>query len=543
MQSAFEKSGDSLPAKRLTTSTFHALALRHYQRHSRIPAKLISPAARSGMINGMLARLAFEQRTLFTLSLERHQGALFPEKLKFDSEIEDDVLDFIEQYHQRLQSINAIDLATVMRECVMSMRRGEFPLLPASHLIGDEMQDADEVQLELMLLHAKNDVTTTLVADDDQTIYEWRCALGYEGLMRFAKETGAKTITLAENFRSRSEIVAHAQALIQHNCPDRIDKNPTAVRGPGGMLGSCKSGHIDAECEKIAGAIAKHRIPGESVAILGRSNRDLDTMERYLMQPSKGTDDDAGPIAYRRDGQSIWQTPDVEALLCLLRAVIKGHTTDILPVLAILPVSPRTLTSLEKAIGPVCGDFLDGVIPPYRPEDDSETKAVEALSAATAHLRRKVRAGEVSFAVADAVIELRRLNREKASSPSSTKRSDALLTSAEAVLMNLKGPLSQRLNVIARMRERTSEENVVRLMTMHAAKGLEFDLVFLLNASHNDDGSALIADHAERRVFYVGMTRAKNRLVASYSDKPCKFIHEAGIAQHANMDELFGHAT
>jgi DNA helicase-2/ATP-dependent DNA helicase PcrA len=61
-------------------------------------------------------------------------------------------------------------------------------------------------------------------------------------------------------------------------------------------------------------------------------------------------------------------------------------------------------------------------------------------------------------------------------------------------------------------------------MTMHSSKGLEFDTVFLINASHPDDGSTLMADHPERRLFYVALTRAKDRFFATYSDDPVKYI-------------------
>ena len=529
--SAFSDAGKRAPTNRITTGTFHSLALKHYQRHARTRKKLISPAARSSLIAGMLAHLEFERRAEMALDLERYQGALYPENVDLD----DEVREFIKAYLTRLNGINAIDLATMMRECVIAMSAGEIPLLPVTHLLGDEMQDADQVQLELMLLHAKNGVITTLVGDDDQTIYEWRSALGYEGLMRFAKESGAKTITLAENFRSRSEIVAHAQRLIAFNNPHRIDKNPHAVRGEGGLLGVVKSGSLENEGKHIARAIAAHRMPGESVAILARSNRDLDTMEQQLMRhvDEVGT---PAPLSYIRDGQSIWQTTEVETLTCLLRAVLGGHTTDFVPVLSILPVAPLTRSSLEQALGPTCGAFLDGSLPDFRSNSTDDDEQIKRLMKVTAFLRRKVRAGELAFAIQEAAEEVRRLFL--AQKPKGGTRIDALLGAAANVLMGLQGPLSQRLNVISRSIDRDPERQQLRLMTMHSSKGLEFDTVFVLNATDPDDGSTLIEDQAERRLFYVAMTRAKNRLVVSYSDKAIKFIEEAGLPHFLTLSEL-----
>lgn len=526
---AFRDAEISAPTNRITTGTFHSLALKHYQRHSRNKKKLISPPARAGMIAGMLAHLEFERRSEFSLELERYQGALYPDRLELDDEIRD----FIRSYIARLDGINATDLASVMRECVVAMSAGEIPLLPVTHLLGDEMQDADQIQLELMLLHAKNGVITTLVGDDDQTIYEWRSALGYEGLMRFAEESGAKTITLAENFRSRSEIVAHAQRLIAFNNPHRIDKNPRAVRGPGGQIGVFQLG--DSQVRAIAKAIAAHRKPGETMAILARSNRDLDIMEQGLMQNVDG-DGAPDPVPYQRDGQSIWQTNEVETLTCLLRAVLSGHTTDLVPMLSILPIAASTRSSLELALGPNCGAFLDGTAPEYRSTGKEDDDLVARLMRVTGFLRRKVRAGEIAFAIQEAAEEVRYLFRVQ--KPKGGARIDALLGAAANVLMGLQGPLSQRLNVLSRSVDRDPEYLKVRLMTMHASKGLEFDTVFVLNASSPDDGSTLIDDQAERRLFYVAMTRAKNRLVVSYSEKAIKFVDEAGIPYYRSITDL-----
>ncbi len=82
--------------------------------------------------------------------------------------------------------------------------------------------------------------------------YGWRSALGYEGLTRFAEDAKAKTIVLAENFRSREEVVAHATKLIAHNDPERIPKNQRPTRGPGGVLAYVSFGSLSDECEAVA---------------------------------------------------------------------------------------------------------------------------------------------------------------------------------------------------------------------------------------------------------------------------------------------------
>lgn len=532
MLADFAKRGEQVPTDRLITGTFHALTLRHYNKHARDRQRLLSPPARAGVINSMISHLAQADRLEYQLALDQYQGSMNPAELTFPAAVSG----FIEEYHRKLRAIQAIDLAGTMRECVVGMREGRIPLLPITHLIGDEMQDADEIQLELMLLHAKAGVATTLVADDDQTIYEWRSALGYQGLMRFAKETGAKTITLAENFRSRSEIVSHAQLLISHNNPDRVDKSIRAVRGPGGKLGYFAASDGARECTKIASAIYRYRRPGESVAVLARSNAELTQMEQALIE-HQDENLEAAPIAYCRDGPTMWETPEVAALLCLLRALLRGETTDLLPVLGLLTVSASSRSALERTLGSRCGDFLDGATPEIQVSQE-ELAEIVAFTGVTKKCRRHIRQGEINFVVSDAASVVRAMLKKQ---PRARPRQiDGLMNAAENVICSLEGPLSGRLAFLSRMTDAKENADAVRLMTLHSSKGLEFDLVFMVNCSALDDGKTLFDAAPERRLFYVGMTRAKDRLVVSYSGKPSKFILESRIPLHGTLDTILG---
>lgn len=179
---------------------------------------------------------------------------------------------------------------------------------------------------------------------------------------------------------------------------------------------------------------------------------------------------------------------------------------------------------------------MDGTAPEYRSTGKEDDDLVARLMRVTGFLRRKVRAGELAFAIQEAAEEVRCLYRVQ--KPKGGARIDALLGAAANVLMGLQGPLSQRLNVLSRSVDRDPDYLKVRLMTMHASKGLEFDTVFVLNASSPDDGSTLIDDQAERRLFYVAMTRAKNRLVVCYSEKAIKFVDEAGIPYYRSITDL-----
>lgn len=529
---AFASNGRQFPKQNLICGTFNSLSLRHFQKHTKIKEKLLGPPARSAMINTMLAHLPLDDKTETILALERYQGALNPETIALSS----GHAKFIDEYLSKMRAAKATDLATVMRECTHQMGTGQIPLLPVTHLLGDEMQDADEVQLEFMLHHGRAGVITTLVADDDQTIYEWRSALGYVGLQRFAQEAKAKTITLSENFRSRDEIVAHAKQLIVRNDPDRIEKDQVAVRGPGGALVVVASSHLEAECDLVANAIHEHPQDRGTVAILARSNRALDTMEEGLSIYG---------VPYRRDGRSIWDSTEICIFVSLMRALLSSASADLLPVLMLLDLDGRTRNQLEREIGGHCGDFLDGSLADLSHATPLDKAELTRFTQDTSTWRKRLRKGEINLTlpdIKDATRDLIRAHANESPEDQSSKmrRINFLLDTALNVLSNMKGSLSHRLNTISRIQAKAPDADTVRLMTMHSSKGLEFDTVFLINAKKPDDGSTLMNDHPERRLFYVAMTRAKERFAATYSDTPVKFIHEAGLPVSQSLHDLFG---
>ncbi|MDO8279816.1 MAG: ATP-dependent helicase [Burkholderiaceae bacterium] len=530
MTASFANERQQLPSDRLITGTFHSLALRHYQRHVKGHPKLLPPPARSAMLQSMLAKYLKDDRAAYALSLEQYQGALNPSRLRIPAEH----MGFIEEYLQKMAATHATDLATIMRDCTMLMAAGEIPLLPITHLIGDEMQDADEVQLEFILNHTRSGVITTLVADDDQTIYEWRSALGYAGLQRFAAEANAKTITLGENFRSREEVVAHARVLIAHNDPDRIEKNQKAVRGDGGVLAAVRSADLTTECEAVAEAIRDYRYDDEEIAILSRNNAALFQMEVALA---------AEEIAYRRDGPTLWESREVGLMLSLMRALISSRTAELLPVLMLVELDPLVRKNLESKLGQSCGRFLDGEMPDLDGATAGERSQLARLIEASARWRSLLRGGDYNLAIPDigySVLSMYTNSSGYEGNGAQTKKISQHIESAIKVLTKLRGSLSKRLNTLFLMQGRNDKEHAVRLMTMHSSKGLEFDTVYLINASNQDDGATLMQDQPERRLFYVALTRARERFFVTFSGEPVKYIFEANLQEVPNLHDIFG---
>jgi superfamily I DNA/RNA helicase len=115
------------------------------------------------------------------------------------------------------------------------MRLGKLKAINSKCLFVDESQDMDQMQLAWCIEHIKAGLICTLVGDDDQSIYRFRGAEGYEGMMRFQTEFGAKQFILNTNYRSKKEILDAANSVIEKNS-NRIQKDICAERGVGGSV-------------------------------------------------------------------------------------------------------------------------------------------------------------------------------------------------------------------------------------------------------------------------------------------------------------------
>ena len=100
---------------------------------------------------------------------------------------------------------------------------------------------------------------------------------------------------------------------------------------------------------------------------------------------------------------------------------------------------------------------------------------------------------------------------------------------ATKALGEMKGSLAMRLRALEQQSKKQPAPGDVRLMTMHGSKGLEFDMVYLIDCAERDDDSSLTAAPDERRILYVGMTRAKRYLRVTFSGKHPAFLQEADL--------------
>jgi len=499
---------------RLVVGTFHGLCLRQIKRIMLRRKRLIGAGEQRSII-----RRAILAADVPEMPLDDAMEIIDAYKATFNPRIRNDESgDLYRSYQEILARENLVDFADLIILAVMGMDDGSVGPYPATHMLVDESQDIDEVQYAWVKRHAGAGVITTLVGDDDQSIYGWRHALGYDGLMRFKAEHRAEHVTLAHNFRSDRAIIRHASKLIRHN-RQRVEKNIICASKDEGIVETVT--HVNESEQALA--ITRLASDGQNWAVLGRTNKILDLVELALM---------AAGIPYQRmGGSSLWDR-DVPAIyLAFLESIMDDHCSGIGTVLHWAGVPNDVLMKLDasspladglSAIGNVCrqkglkpaAGFIARVV-----------RMIPQWRDLLTNDRVNLVCGGVASFIEDYVDAPRRV----------------LLERASFVLGRLSGTLPQRIAFVRRKnknKDQDREDAQVTLCTMHASKGLEFDCVSVASCVEGTTPHIDSPLDEERRLMYVAMTRARHRLVLhSYlvdadgetSMTASRFIAEAGL--------------
>lgn len=539
LERAFSAKGQPLPANRVQISTLDSLSYRHLfaQPGIRSKLRLLSPPAQTPMLRSIIKELGLANLDELSPWLERYQSALDRDGVKQMLETErPDALALINAYLERLKSAGLVDLATIKRTCAIGMQRGTIPPFSvAGHLatdfLVDEVQDSDELQLLMARTMADSGAVTTLVGDDDQTIYSWRSACGYKGMLGFIEHTKAKVVRLGENFRSHSEIVEVSTRLIAFNNPDRVDKQQRSMRGPGGNALCVSLRDLRDEaiwiCEDIEAQIKEGTAP-RTWAILARRNIALNEIEAQL----------AGyGIPYHRLGSSLWDRPEIVSYLHLLTFAATGSLESLSLTLSTLEISSALINQVLASVKADRAFLFGGAVDSIDADSPIEKKKILQFASSVAMWQKQLKQGWISRVIDDAAEALVQWMRGEKQArigdeePVRIQRARQFIDLASEALNNRKGTLSERVRSLQRNKKDEPQPGEVRLMTMHASKGLEFDTVYLADCAEREDDGTMTAAADERRVLYVGITRAERNLRITFSGKLPLFLKQAGIAQ------------
>lgn len=498
-------------ARRLAIGTFHSLALDQERRvnHGKLP-RLINDGERHAILKGCWK--AFAPKRTYEEILKEIDIA----KTMMDGHVfEDEAIELVfKAYEEAMSADNMMDFSDILLRTVRGMRNGTIPPLPLRWLLVDESQDMDGIQMEWILAHARNGTEITLVGDDDQSLYSFRMALGYKGLVTVSQALNSVELTLPVNYRCAPNILEHAAKLIRHN-QDRANKNIKAHKEADGEIVVARLSTRHDECKTIVKRL-KEMEPMGGWAVLARTNGLLDNVEMALN--SKGI------CTKRSGGKSFWEHGVGAIVLGLLRSIAADAWAGACQCLTHCGLGSNWLSTFNAKRG-TCIDKLNMAL--ESAPDEHAKKKVLALREGMISWRYQAGMGRVNLALCGVIDFVRDNSR------------DSLKPMLDAVKRNLTergatGTLAQRLERLQRTQEKevALDENTVHLITLHSSKGLEFDNVWIVGCEEGNLPHIDATEEEERRLMYVGMTRARSRLVVSSAMEEgmeSRFLAEAGL--------------
>ncbi len=440
-----------------------------------------------------------------------------------------------EAYEKILRKSGALDFDDLLLRAVQVLK--EFPEARSSwqgrfrYIHVDEYQDTDRVQYDLLRLLVGESRNLCVVGDEDQSIYRCRGA-DIGNILRFDEDyPGARVVRLEENYRSTQNILDAAAGVVANN-KRRLGKNLKSTRSSGGNLEFFEARDSKAEAEYVADRIRilhaeyvadRIRIlhgddPSVHVAVLYRTNSQSRAFEEALR---------ARGMRYRMlGGFSFYQRAEIKDALAYARLAI--FPDDDIALLRVINTPPRGIgkttvdslsvlarehdTSLWVAMGKMLAPAASGrTIAPlkdFRTLIESLQPEVSSLPPADFLQSVLVRSGYLDML----------MNRD---SSEDTARADNLreLVNAMAEGAERGETLTDFLDHAALVSDADNydEQALITLMTLHSAKGLEFDHVFLTGLEegifpHSRSQNDAEELEEERRLCYVGMTRAKETL-------------------------------
>ena len=435
-----------------------------------------------------------------------------------------------ERYETKLRQSNALDFDDLLLKTVALF--DDAPDVAEAYnrrfryVMVDEYQDTNRIQYQLIRQLTRAQQNICAVGDEDQSIYRWRGA-DIENILNFDQDyPGTTMIRLEQNYRSTQMILDAATAVVSHNIA-RKGKTLRTDRGAGLRVGLYEARDADDEGWFVAAEIAKALREGsaESVGVLFRTNAQSRALEEALRRSR---------IDYRVvGGTSFYERMEIKDALAYAR--LANNLRDSSAMLRVLNTPPRGIgaTTIEQLQALAAKrelplwDALEQALA-AGPEllSSRAQKALEGFHALMTGLvadHERLPLSEFFREILDHTHYLEMLDEER--SPAAESRVENLreLVNAAAEAEERGERLAEFLDHAALVSDADSydERARVTLMTLHSAKGLEFSIVFLVGLEEGlfphklslDDDAAL---EEERRLCYVGMTRAKDRLMVTW---------------------------
>ncbi|WP_312679296.1 DNA helicase Rep [Stutzerimonas nitrititolerans] len=464
-------------------------------------------------------------------------------------------------YQRTLKAYNAVDFDDLIMQPVKLFQDHPEVLEKwrnrVRYMLVDEYQDTNASQYLLVKLLVQERAHFTVVGDDDQSIYAWRGARP-ENLMQLKEDfPSLKVVMLEQNYRSTSRILKCANILIANN-PHAFEKQLWSEMGHGDPIRVIRCRNEEAEAERVAMEILtlhlKTERPYSDFAILYRGNYQAKLIELKLQHHQ---------IPYRLSGgTSFFGRQEVKDLMSYFRLLVNPDDDNAF--LRVINVPRREIgsTTLEKlgnyatarkiSMYAACDEIGLGEL-----MDSRFTDRLSRFKHYMDNLRQQCAQNDPIAALRSMVMDIDYETWVR-SQTSSDKAADFRMSNVWFLIDALKNTLERDEEgemtieeaiaklVLRDMLERQQEEEEgaegVQMMTLHASKGLEFPYVFIMGVEEEilPHRSSIEADtiEEERRLAYVGITRARRNLAMTFAAKRKQYGEIIECMPSRFLDEL-----
>lgn len=449
-----------------------------------------------------------------------------------------------QDYERGLKSERALDFDDLLLETVLILKK--YPEVKQAYQTRwkyvhiDEYQDTNEVQYELTKLLVGADENICVVGDTDQNIYSWRGA-NIKNMLHFEKDyPNAKIIMLEQNYRSTKNIIEAANTVIKKN-QYRVDKTLYTENSDGETISIHEAYDEGREAEFIADAIKEllQTTDPENIAVLYRANFQSRILEEGLLNKQ---------IPYQVLGVKFFERREIKDLLSYIRAAYNRESLSDIKRIINIPARGIGKVTLAKLFA---NEYTNV---PHSMQEKIQ-KFYLLLDAIHEYTDTHTPSESIKYVIKESGLESELMR-------GSSDELERLENMKELVTLATKYDLMPQGDGMEKLLEDASlasdqdtlmhKSKGVRLMTVHASKGLEFKYVFITGMEQDlfphvrHDGKSKEDSEEERRLFYVALTRARQKLFLSYAslrtifgskqvNTPSEFIYD--IPEHLTTFE------
>lgn len=450
-------------------------------------------------------------------------------------------------YEQRLQQANAMDFDDLLVQTYRLLKKNEDIRQKYAerfkYVLVDEYQDTNYAQQQIVWLLTKENQHITVVGDDYQSIYAFRGA-NINNILSFSKiYDNAKMFKLEQNYRSTQNIVAAANSLMKHN-RRQIEKEVFSKNSTGEKVNIIETISDKREasivCRTIKDMIRTEGARYSDFAILYRTNAQSRLFEEEMRKPEIGLGEH-----YRiYGGLSFYQRKEIKDIIAYFRLIVNPDDEEAFRRIINYPARGIGDTTVQKIIAAAQQhevSLWEIVCNPVENELNVNRGVISKLTAFETLIRQfmdKLQTAD-AYALGKEIVEKAGIERDLAAdkSPEGDSRRenvDSLMSGIAEFVQAQKEDddaehihLADYLSTVSLMTDIDSDseedsKDKIMLMTIHAAKGLEFNTVFVVGLEENIFPSLLSTDNPEaieeeRRLLYVAITRAEKHCYLTWT--------------------------